>query len=374
MEPTTMLAWEVGEPGPIAGSPVSRRDRPLRMSRRPVPRPGPDELLVRVRACAVCRTDLHLAEGDLPPHRPGTVPGHEVVGEVVGLGPDVAGHAVGDRVGIAWLRHTDGTCRYCRRGAENLCPDSRYTGWDADGGYAEFATVPADYAYRLPDGYSDVELAPLLCAGIIGYRALLRAELPPGGLLGIYGFGASAHLTAQVAIAQGAAVFVATRAPAAQELARSLGAAWSGGAYDAPPEPLDAAILFAPVGDLVPVALAALDRGGTLAIAGIHLTDVPALNYQRHLFQERTLRSVTANTRADGRAFLAAAAAHRLDVTVTPYPLERADEALADLAGDRVNGAAVLVSGWSVQASGGRRGPRPARGPGTSGPTRRAPI
>jgi propanol-preferring alcohol dehydrogenase len=335
-----MLAWEVAKPGPI-------EDRPLRAVRRPVPRPGPDELLVRVRACAVCRTDLHLAEGDLPAHHPGTVPGHEVVGEVVALGsglsPETAGFAVGDRAGIAWLRATCGRCRYCRRGAENLCPYSRYTGWDADGGFAEFATVPAAYAYRLPEGYSDLEVAPLLCAGIIGYRALLRAKLPPGGRLGIYGFGASAHLTAQVAIARGASVYVATRAPAAQALARSLGAAWAGGASDAPPEALDAAILFAPVGDLVPVALAALDRGGTLAIAGIHLTDVPALNYERHLFQERTLRSVTANTRADGRAFLAAAAEHRLTVAVTPYPLQRADQALADLAGDRVNGAAVLL-------------------------------
>ncbi|HEY2949488.1 MAG TPA: zinc-binding alcohol dehydrogenase family protein [Micromonosporaceae bacterium] len=336
MEPTTMLAWEVGTPGPIA-------THPLRATRRPVPRPGAGELLVRVLACAVCRTDLHLVEGDLPPHRPGTIPGHEVVGEVVALGEGAEGHVVGDKVGIAWLRFTDGRCRYCRRGAENLCPNSRYTGWDADGGYAEYATVPVDFAYRLPAGYSDLELAPLLCAGIIGYRALLRAELPAGGRLGIYGFGASAHLTAQVAMAQGATVYVSTRAQAAQELARSLGVAWAGGADDTPPEPLDSAILFAPVGTLVPVGLAALDRGGTLAIAGIHLTDVPTLNYERHLFQERTLRSVTANTRADGRAFLAAAGEHRLDVTVTPYPLDRADEALADLAADRINGAAVLV-------------------------------
>jgi alcohol dehydrogenase, propanol-preferring len=331
-----MLAWEVGTPGPIAS-------RPLRATRRPVPNPEAGELLVRVLACAVCRTDLHLAEGDLPPRRPGTTPGHEVVGEVIALGEGAAGYAVGDKIGIAWLRATDGSCRYCQRSAENLCPNSRYTGWDADGGYAEYATVPADFAYRLPGGYSDLELAPLLCAGIIGYRALLRAELPPGGRLGIYGFGASAHLTAQVAMARGATVYVATRAEAAQELARSLGVAWAGGADDTPPEPLDSAILFAPVGSLVPVVLAALDRGGTLAIAGIHLSDIPTLNYERHLFQERTLRSVTANTRADGRAFLAAAAEHRLAVTVTPYRLERADEALADMANDRINGAAVLV-------------------------------
>jgi len=308
----------------------------------PVPVPAPDELLVRVTASGVCRTDLHLVDGDLPPHRAGVTPGHEVVGEVVGAGTAVEGSWLGERVGIAWLRHTCGRCRYCVRGAENLCPESRYTGWDADGGYAEFATVPADYAYRLPPGYSDVELAPLLCAGIIGYRALRRVDLPPGGRLGIYGFGASAHLTAQVAIGSGVRVHVRTRSPAAQRLAVELGAASAAGSHDAPPEPLDAAILFAPAGDLVPVALEALDRGGTLAVAGIHLTGIPPLDYDRHLFQERTLCSVTANTRDDGRAFLARAAEHRLRVTVTRYPLSRADAALADLAGGQVRGAAVL--------------------------------
>ncbi|WP_285660054.1 zinc-binding alcohol dehydrogenase family protein, partial [Actinomycetospora sp. NBRC 106375] len=227
----------------------------------------------------------------------------------------VTGFAEGDRVGVAWLRHTCGTCRYCRRGDENLCPASRYTGWDADGGYAEVTTVPAAYAHRLPEGYTDAELAPLLCAGIIGFRALRRAELPAGGRLGVYGFGGSAHLAAQVALAQGATVHVMTRSPAAQELARELGAASAQGAADAPPEPLDAAILFAPVGDLVPPALEALDRGGTLAVAGIHLSDVPPLDYQRHLFGERSLRSVTSNTRADARAFLRVAAEHHLEVT-----------------------------------------------------------
>jgi propanol-preferring alcohol dehydrogenase len=309
----------------------------------PVPVPGAGELLVRVLACGVCRTDLHVTEGDLPVHRPAVVPGHEVVGEVAGLGDGVDGWRVGDRVGVAWLRSTDGTCRYCRRGAENLCPASTYTGWDADGGYAEYTSVPAAYGYRLPDGYSDTELAPLLCAGIIGYRALKLAGLPAGGRLGIYGFGASAHLTAQVAIAQGATVHVLTRAAAARELALRLGAASAGPADAAPPEPLDSAILFAPVGTLVPVALAALDRGGTLAVAGIHLSDIPVLNYQRHLFEERTLRSVTANTRTDGREFLALAGRHRLAISTVPYPMTAADRALADLAADRVDGAAVLV-------------------------------
>jgi propanol-preferring alcohol dehydrogenase len=309
----------------------------------PVPTPGPDELLVRVRACGVCRTDLHVVHGDLPVHRPGVVPGHEAVGEVTAMGGDAAGFALGDRVGVAWLRHTCGTCAYCVRGAENLCPRSLYTGWDADGGYAEYVTVPAAYAYRLPDQYSDEEAAPLLCAGIIGYRALRRAELPPGGRLGIYGFGASAHLTAQLALAQGATVHVMTRSEQARRLALRLGAASAGEATAPPPEPLDAAILFAPVGDLVPVALSALDRGGTLSIAGIHLTDVPPLNYDEHLFRERSVRSVTANTREDGRGFLALADRHRLEIAVSAYPFDEADRALADLAADKVDGVAVLT-------------------------------
>lgn len=328
-----MRCWQVERPGPIDTAPLAFTDRPA-----PEPRAG--ELLVRVLACGVCRTDLHVTEGDLPVRRPGVVPGHEVVGEVVVAAGEFA---VGDRVGIAWLRYTCQTCAYCRRGAENLCPNSRYTGWDADGGYAEYATVPAAYAYRLPRGYSDVELAPLLCAGIIGYRALARAEVPAGGRLGIYGFGASAHLTAQVAMAQGVTVHVLTRGEAARMLAVELGAASVGGPADMPPEPLDAAILFAPAGELVLPALAALDRGGTLAIAGIHLSDIPALNYERHLFYERQVRSVTSNTRADGRAFLDVAGRHRLRVSTTPYPLERADQALADLAAGRVSGAAVLL-------------------------------
>ncbi|SPM36671.1 D-arabinose 1-dehydrogenase, Zn-dependent alcohol dehydrogenase family [Mycobacterium rhizamassiliense] len=333
----TMRAWRVRRPGPMDS-------HPLEQVSADVPRPGPAELLVAVRACGVCRTDLHVTEGDLPVHRDRVTPGHEVVGEVVEVGAD-AGDAfrVGDRVGIAWLRHTCGVCIYCRRGAENLCPKSRYTGWDADGGYAEFATVPGAFAHHLPDGYTDSELAPLLCAGIIGYRSLLRAELPPGGRLGLYGFGASAHITAQVALAQGAEVHVMTRGERARELAMELGAASAQGAADPPPVPLDAAILFAPVGDLVLPALEALDRGGTLAIAGIHLSDIPTLNYQRHLFQERQVRSVTSNTRADAREFLEFAGRHRIEVTTPEYPLGRADRALGDLAAGRIAGAAVLL-------------------------------
>ncbi|MCM3922678.1 zinc-dependent alcohol dehydrogenase family protein [Frankia sp. AiPs1] len=386
-----MRAWQVVTPGPMGTG-------PLRAAELPVPEPGPGQVRLRVDACGVCRTDLHLAEGDLVPHRPRTVPGHEVVGRIDAIGPGVAlaadadgatppsaepgaegprsaagadiggglgsgagvgvgggagvgvgvgvgprGVRLGDRLGVAWLGSTDGTCVYCARGAENLCPASTYTGWDVDGGYAEYVCVRADYAYRLPAGYSDAELAPLLCAGIVGYRALRRAELPPGGRLGIYGFGASAHLAAQVAIAQGARVHVLTRSARARALALELGAASATGAYGAPPEPLDAAVLFAPVGDLVPVALAALDRGGTLSVAGIHLSDIPPLVYADHLFQERDLRSTTANTRADGAEFLAIAAEHRLAVTVSPYPLAAADQALGDLAADRVTGAAVLL-------------------------------
>ncbi|WP_425595955.1 zinc-binding alcohol dehydrogenase family protein [Mycolicibacterium fortuitum] len=332
----TMTAWQVASPGPMSS-------RPLQRVTVSTPQPRPDELLVKVLACGVCRTDLHVAEGDLAVHRPKVIPGHEVVGEVVEVGAEAGGEFVpGDRVGVAWLRHTCGQCAYCLRGRENLCPSSLYTGWDADGGYAEFTTVPAAFALRLPRGYSDVELAPLLCAGIIGYRALLRTDLPSGGRLGLYGFGGSAHLTAQVALAQGARVHVMTRGERARELALALGASSVQGSADMPPEPLDAAILFAPVGDLVLPALAALDRGGILAIAGIHLSDIPTLNYQRHLFYEREIRSVTANTRADARDFLAFAGAHRMAVITPEYGLARADVALADLSAGRIAGAAVL--------------------------------
>jgi propanol-preferring alcohol dehydrogenase len=310
---------------------------------RPAPAPGAGEVLVDVRACGVCRTDLHLAEGDLPPHRPHTIPGHEVVGVVSTLGPGCTRLAIGDRVGIAWLRSTCGACRSCRRGRENLCPHATFTGWDADGGYAEQAVVPEAFAYRIPDRWTDEYAAPLLCAGIIGYRALRLAELPPGGRLGIYGFGASAHLTAQVAMHQGATVHVMTRSPDARTLALELGCASAGDTFDAPPKLLDAAIVFAPAGEIVPAALEALDDGGTLAVAGIHLSDVPSLDYQKHLFRERVLRSVTANTRADGEEFLRVAASIDLRVHHQRYPFDRADQALTDLAADRVDGAAVLV-------------------------------
>jgi alcohol dehydrogenase, propanol-preferring len=330
-----MRAWVVAKPGPIATG-------PLELTERPVPEPGPGQLLVKVIACGVCRTDLHLAEGDLPPRYPRMTPGHEVVGQVAGTGPGVTRFREGERVGAAWLAGTDGTCRFCRRGDENLCPGSTYTGWDIHGGYAEYLTVADAFVHSLPNGFSDTELAPLLCAGIIGYRALKRAAVPPGGTLGIWGFGGSAHLAAQIAIAQGAEVHVFTRSPVDRELARSLGAASVQDSFDPSPVPLDSAILFAPVGTLVPPGLAALDRGGTLAVAGIYLTDIPPLNYDQHLFQERNLRSVTSNTRGDAQEFLTLAARLRIKVTTVPYPFGRADQALADLAADRFNGAAVL--------------------------------
>jgi propanol-preferring alcohol dehydrogenase len=333
-----MRAWIVEEPGAID-------THPLRLVERPRPLPGPGQLRVQVRACGVCRTDLHLAEGDLEPKHHAISPGHEIVGTVDLLGPGTGERfQVGERVGVAWLGRTCGRCRYCMSGAENLCVAPTFTGWDIDGGYAEYAIAEEAFAYALPDSFDDLTVAPLLCAGIIGYRSLRRAELPPGGRLGIYGFGASAHLTAQIALAEGAIVHVLTRAPEAQALALELGAASAGGASDMPPEPLDAAILFAPVGDLVLPALAALDRGGTLAIAGIHLSDIPSLNYDAHLFEERTLRSVTANTRSDGRDFLEIAARIGIQVTTTPYPFDHASDALVDLAADRVNGAAVLIA------------------------------
>jgi propanol-preferring alcohol dehydrogenase len=330
-----MRAWVVDRQRPAD-------DGPLRLVERPRPVPAAGEVRVAVHTCGVCRTDLHVAEGDLPLHRPQVVPGHEVVGVVDELGPDVRRLRLGMRVGIAWLRATCGHCRFCASDRENLCLSPRFTGWDDDGGYAEHAVVPEAWAHQLPDDLDDEHAAPLLCAGIIGYRALQRAEVPPGGRLGLYGFGASAHLTAQLAQHRGATVHVLTRGEEARRLALELGAASAGDAFAAPPEPLDAAILFAPAGELVPVALEALDRGGTLAIAGIHLSDVPILDYQRHLFQERQVRSVTANTRADAGAFLREAVEADLQVTTTPYPFEQADRALADLAADRVHGAAVL--------------------------------
>jgi propanol-preferring alcohol dehydrogenase len=317
--------------------------KPLTSRTLPDPIPGPREIAVRVAACGVCRTDLHVIEGDLPPHRLPLVPGHQVVGVVDGRGEGAARFAVGDRVGIAWLRATCGACAFCRAGAENLCESSRYTGWDADGGYAERAVVHEEYAYAIPAAFADDEAAPLLCAGIIGYRALARSRVPDGGRLGLYGFGSSAHLVAQLARARGCSLYVATRGAAHRAAAEELGATWVGDARDVPPVPLDAAIVFAPAGEIVPPALAALRKGGTLALAGIHMSPIPPLEYASTLFHEKTLTSVEANTRADGEALLREAAAISLRPRVTRHPLDGANEALAALAADGFQGSAVLI-------------------------------
>jgi alcohol dehydrogenase, propanol-preferring len=317
-------------------------ERPLRRIERTEPEPGAGQVRIEVSCCGVCRTDLHLAEGDLPPRRPGMTPGHEVVGRINALGAGADRFAVGARVGVPWLGGTDGSCRFCRRGAENLCLAPTFTGWDVHGGYADACVADEAYVYELPETLDDEHAAPLLCAGIIGYRALQRALVPQGGRLGIYGFGGSAHIIAQVALRQGLRVHVLTRGEGNRKLAAELGVDSVGDAADSPPEPLDGAILFAPAGDLVPVALRALDRGGTLAIAGIWLSDIPVLSYEGELFEERQVRSVTANTRQDGEEFLALAARFGIRPTTVPYPMARADAALADLAHGRFSGAAVL--------------------------------
>lgn len=321
---------------PIATSPLSLRDAPE-------PEPGPSEVRIRVRACGLCRTDLHVIEGDLPARRLPLIPGHQVVGVVDRLGAGATRYKIGDRIGIAWLRHTCGSCVYCRAGRENLCESSQFTGYHADGGYAEFAVVPEAYAYAIPPAFQDAEATPLLCAGIIGYRALRRADVPRGGALGIWGFGSSAHITIQVAIARGCRVYVATRDAKHQALAREMGATWVGGAEEALPVNVDGGILFAPVGALIPAAMRSLDKGGTLAVAGIWVSPIPPLDYERDLFYERNLRSVTANTRADGEALLAEAAAIPIRPRVTTMPLEDANRGLRRLKEDGLNGTGVLM-------------------------------
>ncbi|MBI1352663.1 MAG: zinc-binding alcohol dehydrogenase family protein [Actinomycetales bacterium] len=330
-----MRAWIVNQPGPIGTEPLARVERDA-------PAPDAGQVRVKVTTCGVCRTDLHLAEGDLTPRRHGVVPGHEVVGIVDQVGPGVTRFQRGQRVGVAWLGGTDGTCRYCRSGRENLCLAPTFTGWDVDGGYADYCVADAAFAYELPDGLDDDQAAPLLCAGIIGYRALKLADVPAGGRLGIYGFGGSAHLTAQIALAQGLEVHVLTRGEDNRRLALELGCASAGGSHDEPPALLDGAILFAPAGDLVPVALRSLDRGGTLATAGIWLSDIPALVYEDELFYERRLRSVTANTRQDGEELMRLAPRLGVRATTVPYAMDDADRALADLAAGAFSGAAVL--------------------------------
>jgi propanol-preferring alcohol dehydrogenase len=309
---------------------------------RPVPPVGPGEVLVRVHACGVCRTDLHVVDNELPHVHVPIVPGHEIVGRVEQAGPAVAGLAPGDRVGIPWLAYVCERCEYCRSGRENLCPEARFTGYDVDGGYAELVVADAGYVFKLPDGYTDVEAAPLLCAGLIGYRSYRMAGTAPR--LGLYGFGAAAHIIAQVAVAEGREVFAFT-SPGdheAQAFARSLGASWAGGSNEPPPHALDAAIIFAPVGPLVPEALSRTKPGGTVVCAGIHMSDIPSFPYVL-LWGERAVRSVANLTRRDGREFLEIAARLRIRTQTAEYPLAEANRALADLRGRRIEGAAVLV-------------------------------
>ena len=319
----------------------------LDLALRPVPEPGAGEILVRVLACGVCRTDLHVVEGDLPVLPGEGIPGHEVVGEVVKNGPGTRGlYRPGDRVGIAWLYRSCGSCAYCRRGDENLCLSPLFTGYHRPGGYAEYAVGDEAFCYPLSSSEDPVLQAPLLCAGIIGYRAFAQSGLKAGQRLGLYGFGASAHLVLKLAKSSGLSVYVATRGGRHREWALEAGADWVGeDAASVPPEPLDGAILFAPAGELVPGIMGALDRGGILLTAGIHLTDIPSLNYQRELFFEKRLRSVTANTRQDGRTWLSLARERGLVPEVTVYPLAEASQALSDLKNDRLMGVAVLRVG-----------------------------
>jgi alcohol dehydrogenase, propanol-preferring len=324
--------------------PASVADRPLRMEDVADPTPGPGEILVEVRACGICRTDLHVVEGELPVLRTPLVPGHQVVGRVAGRGPGATRFREGDRVGIAWLRHACGRCLYCATDRENLCERAEFTGWHADGGYADYAVVDEEYAYAIPPVFDDVQAAPLLCAGIIGYRALKLTAVRPGGRLGMYGFGSSAHVTIQVARGRNMEVYVCTREPGHRALALSLGAAWAGDLREPMPHRTEGTILFAPAGELVPVALRNLARGGTLALAGIYMTPVPALDYEADLFYERGIRSVTANTRADGRDFLAEAARVAVRLSTTEFPLEVANQALELLKAGAISGSGVLLT------------------------------
>jgi propanol-preferring alcohol dehydrogenase len=320
-------------------------EKPLQLTTIPCPEPGPGEILVDVSVCAICRTDLHVIEGDLPPKKLPLIPGHQVVGIVERLGPGCGRFREGDRVGIAWLRRTCGSCGYCRRGMENLCSDSLYTGYHADGGYAEKTVVPEAFAYDLPETFSDLDAAPLLCAGIIGYRALERSEPPPRGRLGLFGFGSSAHVVLQIALHRGYEVYVATRGESHRELARRMGAHWVGDSLDPMPEKLNSAIVFAPTGEIVPAALRSVDKGGVVALAGIYMTPLPEMEYESCLFHEKNLRSVEANTRADGEALLREAADIPIRPEVTTFPLERANEALIELKKDKIDGTGILLCG-----------------------------
>jgi propanol-preferring alcohol dehydrogenase len=329
-----MKACVLNSPAPIETNPLQFRD---------VPAPSPDkgEVLVRVHACAVCRTDLHVIEGELPPRKSPVIPGHQVVGVIEKQGQGSDRYAIGARVGVAWLQHTDGVCEYCRMGEENLCDNPTLTGYSVDGGYAEYIVAPEDFVYAIPEGFPDEQAAPLLCAGIIGFRSLRLSGIKPGGRLGFYGFGAAAHVAIQVARHSKVTVYASTRDARHQKLALELGAAWAGGTFDAPPEKLDAAIVFAPAGEIVPAALAALRKGGVLVLGGIHMSSIPSFSYDL-LYQERMIRSVANNTRQDGEDFLRIAAEIPIQTHTQVYPLSEANRALNAVKNDAIPGAAVL--------------------------------
>ena len=316
---------------------------PLKMTEYPDPVPAAGEVRLRVRCCGICRTDLHVIEGELPPAKTPVIPGHQIVGVVEALGAGCNRLKIGQRIGVAWLRQTCGGCEFCGLGRENLCEAARFTGYHADGGYAGLAVVPEKFAYELPDSFDDEVAAPLLCAGIIGYRALQRSDLPRNGRLGIYGFGSSAHIVLQIAQYRGCEVFVVTRGEKHRQLAREMGAAWVGANAVDMPVKVDSAIIFAPAGELVPPALESLKKGGTLALAGIYMTPIPSLDYDKAVFYERNIRSVTANTREDGRNLFAEAAAAKVQPHVTCYSLAEANVALQNLKDDRINGSGVLI-------------------------------
>ena len=322
-------------------TPSAVENNPLEYGEFPKPAPGPGEVLVRVEVCAVCRTDLHVIEGELAPRKSPVIPGHQVVGHVAAKGAGANRYAIGVRVGVAWLHKTDGTCAYCRRGEENLCDHPEFLGYSVNGGYAEYLVAAEDFVYAMPEALPAEQAAPLLCAGIIGYRSLRLSGVKTGARLGLYGFGAAGHVAIQVARYWGVEVYAATRDVRHRTLAQELGAVWTGGAFDAPPERLDAAIVFAPAGEIVPAALGALRKGGCLILGGIHMSDIPSFPYQL-LYEERMIRSVANNTREDGREFLQLAAEIPVRTRVRLYPLEEANVALNALKNDAIPGAAVL--------------------------------
>ena len=324
-------------------TPAPISEAPLRLEDVAEPQPGPGEVRLRVKACGACRTDLHIVEGDLPPIVGPLIPGHQIVGVIDAVGQGTDARRIGERVGVAWMAKACGSCSLCTSGRENLCVDAEFTGYHVNGGYAEYAVAAAEAVFPLPDGFSDTDVAPLLCAGTIGYRSLRLSEIEPGGKLGLYGFGASAHLAIQVARHWDCEVFVFTRGPQHRDLAETLGAVWTGGAEEMPPEPLDAAVVFAPVGWIVREALRALAPGGTVAINAIHMDAIPELDYRKHLYGERTLRSVTNLTFRDAREFLEVAAEIQVTTTVQVYGLEDANRALLDMKESRLDAAAVLV-------------------------------